>query len=402
MLFTDSCPQVLIVDAAPTRTRGLLEKLALCGLPTTRIDVAEPIEPPAVCKADAAIVVLEGAYAELHKRELAKMIDRLNARGVATIVWGQAVFADLPDGPLIEYVESEAVPAEVIGRLVSMARYAPIVKRMEHELQHLQRLGEQLTSYFDQIDQDMRLAGRLQQDLMGREIPQAPPLRFATLLRPAGWVSGDIYDIFRIDEQHVGVFLADAMGHGTAAALLTIFLRQALVPRRLRSVGWEVVGPAEVIRELHESLARQPLATHHYATAAYGVINCRTLELKLARGAHPYPVLVSQNGTVRELKPEGDLIGLPDVPGEYQQEVVQLGPGDKLIFYTDGIEGALIQDRDVATLQPTFTESFMRWIGLAADKMVAEVESHLDGREGSLHPADDVSLIVVEVTDPPA
>ncbi len=402
MLSTCPCPQVLVVDAAPTRTRGLLDRLSLCGLPVTRIDVAEPVEPPAVRKADAALVVLEGAYAEAHRVELAKLIDRLNANGVATIVWGQAMPAGLPDGGLIEHVAPEATPAEVIGRLVSTARYAPLVKRMDLELQHFQRLGKQLNEYFDQVDRDMRLAGRLQRGLMGREIPEASPLRFASLLRPASWVSGDIFDIFRIDEQHVGLFLADAMGHGTAAALLTVFLRQALVPRRLREARWEVVEPAEALRGLHEVLVQQQLATHHYVTAVYGVINCHTLELRLARGAHPYPVLASRGGMIRELRPEGDLVGLPDVPAEFQQEVVRLGPGDKLIFYSDGIEDILIRERDAATRQTTFTESFTEWIGLAADRMVAAIEAYLDGREGSLHPADDASLIVVEVAGLPA
>lgn len=389
--------QVLVVDAAPARTRGLVDGLRGRGFPITRIDVAEPVDPPAVRKADAAIVVLEGSYAETHRGELVKMLHRLNADGVATLVWGQAMPSALPGGPLVEHVGPEATPAEVIGRLLSTARYAPMVKRMERELKHLQRLGEQLNDYFGQIDRDMRLAGRLQRDFMGQDIPEAPPLRFATLFRPASWVSGDIFDIFRVDEQHVGVFLADAMGHGTAAALLTIFLRQALVPRRLREARWEVVGPAEAMRTLHEAMARQQLATHHYVTAAYGVINCRTLELRLARGAHPYPLLVSRLGSVRELRPDGDLIGLPELHAEFQEERVQLEPGDKLIFYTDGVEDALIQERDADTRQTIFTRSFMQWSGLAADQIVAAIETYLDAREGSLHPADDVSLVVVEV-----
>jgi sigma-B regulation protein RsbU (phosphoserine phosphatase) len=401
MLSASPFAQVLVVDAAPTRTRGLLDGLRVRGFPSTRIDLAEPVDPPAVRKADAAIVVLEGHYAEAHERELVMMLDRLNAAGVATLVWGQALPPGLSCGALIEHVQSEASSAEVIGRLVSTARYAPLVKRMERELRHLQRLGEQLNGYFGQIDRDMRLAGRLQRDFMGQAIPEAPPLRFATLFRPASWVSGDIFDIFRVDEQHVGVFLADAMGHGTAAALLTVFLRQALVPRRLREARWEVVSPADVMRGLHEAVARQQLATHHYVTAVYGVINCRTLELRLARGAHPYPLLVSRQGAIRELRPEGDLIGLPDVEPEFQPETVPLEPGDKLIFYTDGIDEAVIHDRDATTRQATFTETFMAWSRLPAAELAAAVEAHLDAREGSLHPADDVSLVVVEVASRP-
>src|SRR5688572_8924311 len=81
------------------------------------------------------------------------------------------------------------------------------------------------------LDEELRLAARLQQDFLPKSLPQVGPVRFHTLFRPAGHVSGDIYDVMRLDETHVGFYIVDAVGHGMPAALLTMFLKNAMVTK---------------------------------------------------------------------------------------------------------------------------------------------------------------------------
>ena len=67
-------------------------------------------------------------------------------------------------------------------------------------------------------------------------------VRFHTLFRPAGYVSGDLYDIMRLDETHVGFYMADAVGHGMPAALLTMFIKNALVTKQIGPEGYRLLA----------------------------------------------------------------------------------------------------------------------------------------------------------------
>ena len=176
---------------------------------------------------------------------------------------------------------------EAWGRLVTIIAHRPAIRRLQAEILALRRVQGPLSSHFNQIDEEMRLAGRLQRDFLPRELPQLPNVRFAYIYRPATWVSGDMFDIFRLDEQHVGFYVADAVGHGMPAALLTMFIKRALVTKRIRGSSYELVPPAESLRLLNNDLLQQNLTNSQFATACYCVLNTNTLQLQLARAGHP-------------------------------------------------------------------------------------------------------------------
>lgn len=74
-----------------------------------------------------------------------------------------------------------------------------------------------------------------------------------------------------------------------------------------------------------------------------------------------------------------------------------LAPGDRVIFYTDGMEDLLIRGRDAEGRRTDFAALAHEWARLGAQDMVDAIEHHLNTMEGSLHPEDDVSVVVVEV-----
>jgi sigma-B regulation protein RsbU (phosphoserine phosphatase) len=298
----------------------------------------------------------------------------------------------------VEWLGPQVSVDEVTGRLTTLAHYEPIVRRLEAELRGVQRLGEQLNRYFGEIDQEMRLAGRLQRDLLPHDVNDTSPIVFSTVYRPASWVSGDIYDLFRIDEHHLGMFIADAMGHGVAAGLMTMFLKQGLVPRQRDGKTLRIVSPAEALGNLHESLCRHQLPSCQFVTAAYAIIDTRSLDLCVARAGHPFPLhIAGASGDVRELDPGGGLLGIPDVDPEFEEVRTVLAPGDKFMLYTDGIEDVIVAPR-VSHAAPTcFTPTFHEWAAKPAVELSAAVDDHLDHREGSLHPPDDITLLTLEV-----
>jgi serine phosphatase RsbU (regulator of sigma subunit) len=317
----------------------------------------------------------------------------LDQRKVGVLLVGGAP----PDGGLLTgWASHRASAEELYGRIETMMRYRAILQGTDRELARLQKLRDQLNRHFEELDQEMRLASRLQRDFLPRETPQLGPLRFATVYQPASWVSGDIYDVFRLDEKNVGFYLADAVGHGVAAGLLTMFIKQAMLTKVIDEGQYRLVPPHEALAALNDALASQELPNCQFATACYGVVNAETLELTVARGGHPYPLHVRADGTVAEIESEGGLLGV-FAKAEFPSAKVQLKPGEKIVVYSDGLEGLIIAGRDDVTRRPRYTPQFAEQVRLPCCEMAAELRERINSHEGSLTPADDMTAVVLEV-----
>src|SRR5260221_832124 len=84
--------------------------------------------------------------------------------------------------------------------------------------------------------------------------------------RPAGYVSGDLYDVARLDETHVAFCIVDAVGHGMPAALLTMFIKRALVSKEIGPGGYRLLPPSETMRRLNYALVEQNLSAATFST----------------------------------------------------------------------------------------------------------------------------------------
>jgi sigma-B regulation protein RsbU (phosphoserine phosphatase) len=261
------------------------------------------------------------------------------------------------------------------------------------ELDTLHRRDEILRRHLQQIDEELRLAARLQQDFLPKQLPEVGPVRFHTLFRPAGYVSGDLYDVIRLDETRIGFYIADAVGHGVPAALLTMFIKQALITKEITATGYRILSPSESLERLNQTLVEQNLAHATFATALYGVIDINTLEVTVARAGHPAPIILRADKTVEGLQPDGGLLGV--FPGEtYPSATARLAPGDRLLVYTDGIELAF--GGEAIDTERWRTELTIR-SHMGSEQLLHEFSQHLDAQAGSLAPKDDVSAILIDI-----
>jgi sigma-B regulation protein RsbU (phosphoserine phosphatase) len=397
-MISSSAPRVLLLGSAPARSRHFLDRLQEKGLSATCLELGSVPTERVLEAADVLVGILDPREDSSDVDRLQTLLAQIPTDHIPTLLWGVPDNFEGLEGELTECLSANVGLDEVVDRLTALARYAPVVKHLETELQRLRRLGHHLNRYFEEVDQEMRLAGRLQHDFLPRSLPAVSPLRFAQLYRPATWVSGDIFDVFTIDEKYVGVFIADAMGHGTAAGLMTMYLRRALVPRQDQGDTQRIVPPAEAIHRLHDELVRQDLPNAQFVTAAYATIDVRSLDIRLARGGHPYPLHISAAGEIRELRCEGGLLGVSGMDLDFGEYHGRLAPGDKVIFYTDGLEDLFLAARDRQTGVAEFTEPLHNWVRLDADSFVQSLSTHLDRQAGSLNPADDVTVVVAEVT----
>ena len=330
------------------------------------------------------------------------LLRAIELQGTAAIILGEGGCESQAEASqLIDFASAQVTKEEIQGRLAILLRYHDVVRAMERDLDNMQRLFKQLNIHFTQVDQEMRLAGRLQTAFLPRHVESLASVSFATLYRPATFVSGDIYDIFRVDEEHVAFYIADAVGHGMAASLLTMFIKTAMVSKKVHDDYYELLEPNETLQLLNQRLIDQQLPNSQFVTACYALFNTRTLELHYARAGHPYPLRCTRQGQLSELKSPGGLLGLFE--GEdFPAQKVTMKPGEKLILYSDGLELAFAEAQDRLDEMNYYRQVLQEMAHLPADRLVREFARLLDGEAGSLNPRDDVTMLVVQVNEPTA
>ena len=289
----------------------------------------------------------------------------------------------------------EGIAAEKLAlQLSAAAAIQPRITKLETELSAARNLNDLTNHTLEEVDEEMRLAARLQRDFLPRRLPEVGPAKFGVLYRPATWVSGDIYDVVRLDETHVGFYVADVVGHGMPAALLTMFIKKAMQTKRIVGNSYQIIPPHISLRELNFDICDQNLPSCQFCTAVYCVLDTHSLILTHSRGGHPEPIVLRPNGQVERLWVQGSLLGI--FPGEeYQSATYQLQKGDRLLVYTDGAEAFLGssptgQDRNV-------DESLARWAGLTQEEMLLQLTAAADSRPDDDPQKDDVTVIALDI-----
>ncbi|SNR96979.1 sigma-B regulation protein RsbU (phosphoserine phosphatase) [Anaerovirgula multivorans] len=195
-----------------------------------------------------------------------------------------------------------------------------------------------------ELEHNLTMASQIQEALIPKTLGNIPNCSFFWHFQPSGKVGGDIFDVFMLDEDHMGLYVIDVMGHGVASSMLAVALSEFLIldvdrgsplKRKIDNPPYyEIIPPVEVIKYLNK---RFPFTKYqHYFTIFYMVLNVKTGVLKYVRGAHPAPILVRNNGDFVELDGYGTPVGFEFTEG-YEEKTIYLEPGDHLIIYTDGL-----------------------------------------------------------------
>ena len=257
--------------------------------------------------------------------------------------------------------------------------------RLEQRNRELQQSVEKGAQQLEMQAQEMQRAREIQQSLLPKEIPQLEGFEVAAAWRPAREVSGDYYDVFKLDEHRLGVCIADVVGKGVAAALL-----MANVQAAVRAYASSAENAAQLCTKVNRLLCEN-LATGKFVTFLYGVLNNETQTFDYCNAGNVCPVLVSQ-GTVRSIAVGGAVLGVfPE--WQYESANLALGSGDRVLLVTDGITEA----SDAA--EQEFGEEKLAEAALRHSKRTASEISRLLLEEVSAfcdsHFHDDATLLVI-------
>ncbi len=349
----------------------------------------------------AALAIIAPAPGQpFDPRWLARLLDEVDRSQAVAIV---LLPAHLPESSLLSrrraqysLMDAEASPAELAACLDAAAALQPTIRNLQTDVAAVRSFGRGMPHDLEDVDEEMRLAARLQRDFLPRTLPQIAPVRFAALFRPAGWVSGDIYDVFRLDEANVGFYVADVVGHGMPAALLSMFVKKALQTKRILGNTYEIVPPEKALAQLNNDICSQELTSCQFCTAVYGILNTRCLRLQYARGGHPAPLMLAGDGTVETLDAIGPLLGV--FPGEtFQPRERTLRPGDRLVIYSDGLEETLCPHGPHEG--PGIAEQLQTLRRLPPEEMILHLAARIDHGRADSPRGDDVTVLLTDIAD---
>ena len=205
------------------------------------------------------------------------------------------------------------------------------------------------------LQREVEIARDLQQRLYPPPPDYAGRIRFAARSEPAEDTGGDFYDFISLEDDHLGIVVADVSGKSFSAALVMAMARSIIRYGAMLSLS-----PGEVLRQTNQS-ANQDTSVDQMITVFYGVLNTRTLRFSYSNAGHPYPMLKRDN-TIKFLDVPGFPIkSFPDT--HYHDYSIQLQPGDQLLWISDGVIETLNQHRELfgfERLENTFQQTDSR------------------------------------------
>ncbi len=187
------------------------------------------------------------------------------------------------------------------------------------------------------MQREMQVAGELQKSILPTRFPESVRFALHAKMLPAKDVGGDFYDFFFLEDNHIGLVIADVSGKGVPAAIFMAVSRTLL---RLHAL--QGLEPGECLRRVNELLSIENPAAM-FVTTFYGVFNYQTGELSYANGGHNPPYRLSPRGQAKPLARTGG-VALGVMEGlKYTSKTLMLEPGESLLLYTDGITEAMDQ-----------------------------------------------------------
>lgn len=247
---------------------------------------------------------------------------------------------------------------------------------------------------------DLRMARDLQIAFLPSEYPDVAVagkgrLNFAHLYRPSGLVGGDFFSVLPLDGKRAIVFIADVMGHGARAALVVATLRGLL-----ESVVKTTQDPGQFLTRLNAAYSRIFASAGElmFATACCARFDLEAGEIRVANAGHPPAMVVDADG-VREgcLAEEatGPAVGLLE-GAAYGSCTWPWKPGQRLVFYTDGLTEAHVGSMGEEFGEDRLRETLAASRGLPPDGMVAAAVAAAEEHVGGAPFEDDVCVLSVE------
>jgi len=393
--------KVLIADDDIISRRLLQKHLENCGFEVLSAkDGAEGWEIFQQQKDSIQIAIIDWMMPKMNGIELCQRIRKAEVSHYVYLIFlsGKGEKKDVIVGleaGADDYIVKPFDPAELKVRIGAGKRIIELERRLKQS-------NEKLRIAYEAIKRDLKAAAQTQASLLPTGFPQMKNIEFAARFIPSSFVSGDIYNVFRLDENHIGLYQIDVSGHGVVAAFFSVSLyrqlTQDLYPKGLLKVPlsepphYEINHPKKVIALLDKEYSSMLAAQGHYFTMVYGILNIKTGELSLCRAGHTFPLFISSTkGEAYYIKEGGPPIGF-GLPRFDESKTIKLAPGDRVVLFSDGVNESVSPQGTLYGIE-RIKEFLLKHHSLslseAFDLLLKDVKSFQGKEEFS----DDVSIL---------
>ena len=288
----------------------------------------------------------------------------------------------LANGPMgVPFSQGDFVVFKSLAEQSAFALYNAIIYSMANEKKRL--------------DQDLEIARDIQRILLPSEAPAIDGFQISGINVPARLVSGDYFDYIRVDDERLGVAIADVSGKGVPASLIMAICRSVLRAEAARNPS-----PADVLRKVNRQLYPD-IKEDMFISMAYLILDHHRDSITLARAGHDAPLLYKQQSqTVTPVKSPGMVVGI-DSGNVFDRLTVDfaisLERDDCLVLYTDGVTETLNAEEDEFGLDRVIQAVRAR-ANDGAQAIVKKIIQDVRDFTGSLPQNDDITLIAIRKT----
>jgi len=241
----------------------------------------------------------------------------------------------------------------------------------------------------EKLDQEMRLAGKIQRTILPKLKPNFLGLDFGALMIPAKQVGGDFYDFIPLDDHRMGIVIGDVCDKGMSAAILMALTYSAVRMEALRNDN-----PGNTLRQVNRHLV-QIDCSDMFVTLLYGILDCNNFTFNYARAGHPKPILLSASNTSLPVPYKtGQAVGIFE-QFDLDEACIQIPNGGTLIVYSDGLSET-VEDQEGSPGLPQFCLSRVKDEALGAQELCEALWREVGGSAAESLIKDDFTVVVVK------
>lgn len=329
-----------------------------------------------------------------------RLIAAVDSRGLPMLVLTDMDQPSMPVSDSALCLSPATHPSQLAAACWALMERQRSVSHMAAEISLAHRCEAGIRGEMERMHEELNGAAAIQREFTTAPLPTIAGFDFGLMFRPMNFVSGDVCNVHRIDRHRFSFLVADVVGHGIPAAMLTMVLSNtlAVIERGACAVG--TPSPSTILRELNARLRETSPTASKFATALYGIVDERSFTVTICSAGHPAPIVATDSGC-RTLDVGGPLLGVFD-EAEYEECVVTLHHGETLYVYTDGLDAALRTHEELSGLTPatrvlrmmTSIHDSSKLCGASGSTAIGD---RLDSHVGSLHQEDDLTVLAIGI-----
>jgi sigma-B regulation protein RsbU (phosphoserine phosphatase) len=275
-------------------------------------------------------------------------------------------------------------------------------KKIKLYAENLEKIVERRTSEVQKVNakiiEDLEYARKIQESMLPPKELNIYGTQFISEYIPCERLSGDFYGIYVVDEENLGMYIADVAGHGVSAAMMTVVADRIIKPTGAQERAVNALAPHKTLEHFYREFNRSEFPIEMHVVMFHAIFNTRSRVLSYCTGGiNVLPFVVKKSGEIINLN---ESVGFPICrfgdfyTPEYKKAEILLDKGDRVIFYTDGLaenfkNNTLLERENLIRILQAERETDLKELNQVIKREVNQISS-------GLAYDDDITYFIME------